>query len=76
MKKYIITEDDIAILRYSNGNLRADFLSSLKPIEPLTDAQIHNLDPCPHDMFDQQRIDFARAIERHIIERHIIEETP
>jgi hypothetical protein len=30
---------------------------------PLTDEQIHVLDPAPHCMFDQQRIDFARAIE-------------
>jgi len=30
---------------------------------PLTDEQIHALDPAPDCMFDQQRIDFARAIE-------------
>ena len=29
----------------------------------LTDEEIHRLDPLPHTMFDQQRIDFARAIE-------------
>ena len=31
--------------------------------KPLTDEEIHRLDPLPHAMFDQQRIDFARAIE-------------
>ena len=31
--------------------------------QPLTDEQIHALDPAPDCMFDQQRIDFARAIE-------------
>jgi hypothetical protein len=31
--------------------------------KPLTDEQIHKLDPLPHRMYDQQRIDFARAIE-------------
>lgn len=31
--------------------------------KPLTDAEIHNLDPCPHAMFDGERIDFARAVE-------------
>jgi hypothetical protein len=30
---------------------------------PLTVEQIHALDPAPHCGFDQQRIDFARAIE-------------
>lgn len=30
---------------------------------PLSDEQIYNLDPCPHVMFDSQRIAFARAIE-------------
>jgi hypothetical protein len=29
----------------------------------LTDEKIHNLDPLPHQMFDTQRIEFARAIE-------------
>jgi hypothetical protein len=29
----------------------------------LTDEEIHNLDPLPHQMFDTQRIEFARAIE-------------
>ena len=31
--------------------------------KPLMDEEIHRLDPLPHEMFDQQRIDFARAIE-------------
>ena len=30
---------------------------------PMTEAQIFECDPVPHVMFDQQRIDFARAIE-------------
>jgi hypothetical protein len=30
---------------------------------PMTEAQIFACDPVPHVMFDQQRIDFARAIE-------------
>ena len=30
---------------------------------PMTEAQIFACDPVPHEMFDQQRIDFARAIE-------------
>lgn len=29
----------------------------------LTDEEIHNLDPFPHKLFDQERLDFARAIE-------------
>jgi hypothetical protein len=29
----------------------------------MTEAQIFACDPVPHVMFDQQRIDFARAIE-------------
>jgi hypothetical protein len=28
----------------------------------LTDEEIHNLDPLPHQMFDTQRIEFARAV--------------
>ena len=32
---------------------------------PMTEAQIFECDPVPHVMFDQQRIDFARAIEAH-----------
>ena len=32
---------------------------------PMTEAQIFACDPVPHVMFDQQRIDFARAIEAH-----------
>jgi len=68
MKKYIITEQLLdVILELPMSNWLHNKLDELKPIEPLTDAQIHNLDPCPHDMFDQQRIDFARAIERHIL---------
>ena len=31
--------------------------------KPLTDEEIHNLDPFPHKLFDQERLDFARAIE-------------
>jgi len=34
-----------------------------QPAVPLTDEQIHKLDPLPHRMYDRQRIDFARAIE-------------
>lgn len=30
---------------------------------PMTEAQIFACDPVPHVMFDQHRIDFARAIE-------------
>jgi hypothetical protein len=30
---------------------------------PLSDEQIHAIDPAPHEMFDAQRIAFARAIE-------------
>jgi hypothetical protein len=30
---------------------------------PMTEAQIFACDPVPHVMFDQQRIDFARAVE-------------
>lgn len=30
---------------------------------PMTEAQIFECDPVPHEMFDRQRIDFARAIE-------------
>ena len=43
--------------------------SLAQPVRPprewvgLTDAEIHNLDPLPHAMFDEQRIAFARAIE-------------
>lgn len=33
----------------------------------LTDQEIHNADTAPHLMFDQQRIDFARAIESAVI---------
>jgi len=33
-----------------------------RPWVDLTDEDIHKLDPCPHTMFDQQRIDFARAV--------------
>lgn len=33
--------------------------------EPLTEREIFDIDPCPHEMFDQQRIAFARAIEAH-----------
>ena len=40
--------------------------------KPLTDAEIHNLDPLPHKMFDQERFDFARAIES----AHNIKEQP
>jgi len=36
----------------------------------LTDEQIHVLDPAPHCMFDQQRIDFARAIEAELKEKN------
>lgn len=36
------------------------------PYVPLTDKQIHELDPCPHGMFDKQRLDFARAIEQAV----------
>jgi hypothetical protein len=32
---------------------------------PMTEAQIFACDPVPHEMFDQQRIDFARAVEAH-----------
>ena len=32
---------------------------------PMTEAQIFECDPVPHVMFDQQRIDFARAVEAH-----------
>ena len=35
----------------------------------LTDEEIHQLDPFPHIMFDQQRIDFARAIEAAVWEK-------
>jgi hypothetical protein len=40
--------------------------------KPLTDEEIHDLDPLPHVMFDQERIDFARAIEQ----AHNIKEQP
>jgi hypothetical protein len=37
---------------------------------PLTEAEIHNVDPCPHSMFDTERIKFARAIEAALKERN------
>jgi hypothetical protein len=36
----------------------------------LTDEEIHRLDPLPHTMFDQQRIDFARAIEAKLKQKN------
>jgi hypothetical protein len=36
----------------------------------LTDEEIHNLDPLPHQMFDTQRIEFARAIEAKLKEKN------
>ena len=35
----------------------------------LTDQEIHAADPAPHERFDQERIDFARAIEAAVIAR-------
>ena len=36
----------------------------------LTIGEIHNLDPLPHLMFEQHRIDFARAIEAKLKEKN------
>ena len=36
----------------------------------LTDEEIYEADPLPHLMFDQQRIDFARAIEAKLKEKN------
>lgn len=35
----------------------------------LTDQEIHAADPAPHERFDQERIDFARAIEQAVIRK-------
>jgi len=71
MKQYLITEDDIAVLRFSNADLRADLLSSLKPIEPLSNGDIlkvaravadKKIDP-NQSIYEQFGLEFARAIE-------------
>jgi hypothetical protein len=36
----------------------------------LAEEEIHNLDPLPHQMFDIQRIKFARAIEAKLKEKN------
>ena len=36
----------------------------------LTDEEIYEADPLPHLMFDQQRIDFAQAIEAKLKEKN------
>ena len=36
----------------------------------LTPEEIHQLDPLPHDTFNQQRLDFARAIETKLREKN------
>ena len=41
-----------------------------RPWVGLTDEEIHRLDPLPHTMFDQQRIDFAKAIEAKLREKN------
>jgi hypothetical protein len=41
-----------------------------KPWVGLTDEEIYEADPLPHLMFDQQRIDFARAIEAKLKEKN------
>ena len=51
--------------RYSvEPKVHASALSDAQQVAvPMTEAQIFACDPVPHVMFDQQRIDFARAIE-------------
>ncbi len=36
----------------------------------LTDDEIHNLDPLPHQMHDQERIDYAKSIEAKLKEKN------
>ena len=36
----------------------------------LTDEEIHNLDLFPHKLFDQERLDFARAIEAKLKDKN------
>ena len=36
----------------------------------LTDAEIHNLDLLPHQMHDQERIDYAKSIEAKLKEKN------
>lgn len=35
----------------------------------LTDEELHAADPCPHSMFDQQRLDYGRAVERLLLRK-------
>ena len=41
-----------------------------QPWVGLTEEEIHNLDPLPHVMFDEQRIAYARAIEAKLREKN------
>jgi hypothetical protein len=41
-----------------------------RPWQGLTPEEIHQLDPLPHDTFNQQRLDFARAIETKLREKN------
>jgi len=56
------------------AKMAADAISEATPPKRewvgLTDEEIHKADPLPHVMFDQQRIDFARAIEAKLKERN------
>jgi hypothetical protein len=68
----------------SNPDLQAQFrvrrnevLEATPPAQPaqrtwvrLAEEEIHNLDPLPHQMFDTQRIKFARAIEAKLKEKN------
>ena len=35
----------------------------------LTDEELHAADPCPDVMFDQQRLEYGRAIEREVLRK-------
>ena len=59
---YLMTPERAIFLGFPLDSILALYTSPPQR-KPLTDEQIHQLDTLPHVMFDQQRIDFARAIE-------------
>jgi len=73
-------------IRFKELSLRCDlepfdgyalcFAPPAQPAQPqrtwvgLTGEEIHNLDPLPHQMFDTQRIKFAKAIEAKLKQKN------